>query len=385
MKKHICVITGSRSDYGLLYWTMKEINNDKKLKLTLIVTGMHLSKKFGETYKKLISDGFDINYKVHMNLSKDNQIAISYATGNSIGKFATIYKSILPDTVLLLGDRYEIFSAAIAALITNIPITHLHGGESTAGAIDDSIRHAITKMSTLHFATTHIYMKRIIRMGENKNNVYNVGSPGVEFIKRAKLLQLNELESKLKFRFNKYNLLISFHSTTREENTSKKYFSNILTVITKLKETNIIFTKTNSDYDGKIINNMIDEYVGKNKKNCISFKSMGQINYLSAMRLVDGIIGNSSSAIIEAPSLNCGVVNIGNRQAGRIRAKNVIDCKNSVSSIHSAIKKLYSKKYVSSLKKIKNPYEKKHTSKKIIKAIKSFNFKKSNLKKFEES
>ncbi|ARJ49231.1 UDP-N-acetylglucosamine 2-epimerase [Candidatus Pelagibacter sp. RS40] len=370
MKRKICIITGSRAEYGLLYWLIREVNIDKNLELQLIVTGMHLSAEFGLTYKEIEKD-FKIDMKIDMHLSSDTAEGISSSMGIAQKSFSEAYSKLKPDIIVVLGDRYEIFSAVTAAMISRIPIAHIHGGEATEGSIDEAIRHSITKMSHLHFTATEEYSKRVIQLGENPDKVFTVGGMGVENIKRLTLFTKEEFEKLIDFKLNIKNILVTFHPVTLEKNTSKKQFSEILDAIDDLKNTNIIFTKTNSDTGGKIINSMIDEYTSKNQNKSISITSMGQLNFLSALKYMDFIIGNSSSGLLEAPSLKIGTINIGDRQKGRIKAKSIIDCSPNKKSIKYAIKKAYSNEFQNLLKNIKNPYGDGCPSQKIIKILNS--------------
>jgi GDP/UDP-N,N'-diacetylbacillosamine 2-epimerase (hydrolysing) len=370
MKRKICIVTGSRAEYGLLYWLIKEVNCDQSLELQLIVTGMHLSVEFGSTYKEIEKD-FKIDKKIDMHLSSDTTEGISRSMGIAQKSFSEAYNELKPDIIVVLGDRYEIFSAASAAMISRIPLAHIHGGEATEGLIDEAIRHSITKMSHLHFTATEEYSKRVIQLGENPSKVFKVGGMGVENIHRLTLLPKEDFEKLINFKLNIKNILVTFHPVTLEKNTSKKQFSEILETIDDLKNTNIIFTKTNSDADGKIINSMIDKYTSKNQNKSIAITSMGQHNFLSALQYMDFIIGNSSSGLLEAPSFKIATINIGDRQKGRIKAKSVIDSFPNKKSIKDAIKKAYSKEFQNLLKNVKNPYGDGYPSKKIIKILKS--------------
>jgi len=371
-KRRICIVTGSRAEYGLLYWLIKEVKADKDLKLQLIVTGMHLSSEFGSTYKEIEKD-FKIDKKIDMQLSFDTSVGISRSMGIAQTSIAEAYNELKPDIVVVLGDRYEIFSAASAAMIAKIPIAHIHGGEITEGSWDDCIRHCISKMSHLHFTATEEYKNRVIQLGEHPNRVFNVGGVGIENIKRLKLLSKNELENLINFKLNKRNLLITFHPVTLDNNTSQEQFQELLDAINKLDDTNIIFTKTNSDLNGKVINKMIDGYTSGNPKKSIGFTSLGQLRYLSTLQYVDAVVGNSSSGLLEAPSFKIGTINIGDRQKGRIKAPSVINCEPKKNSILVALTELYSKKFLKILKTSINPYGDGHSSQKIIKKIKKVN------------
>ena len=370
--KKICVVTGTRAEYGLLYWLMKEIQLDKELELQLIVTGMHLSPEFGLTYKEIEKD-FKIDKKIEMLLSSDTAVGISKSMGLAQISFSEAYQDLKPDILVVLGDRYEIFSAVSAAMIAQIPIAHLHGGETTEGAFDESIRHSITKMSHLHFTAADDYKNRVIQLGENPSKVFNVGGLGIENIKRLKLLSREEFEESINFKLNKKNIIVTFHPVTLEKSTAKDQFQELLNAIDELEDTNIIFTKANSDTDGRIINQMIDEYVSKNSQKAVGFTSLGQLRYLSTLQYVDAMVGNSSSGLIEAPSFKIATINIGDRQKGRLKAKSIIDCKSDKISILDAFKKSYSDEFKKELKTIINPYGDGCSSRSIIKELKKVN------------
>lgn len=373
MKRKICVITGSRAEYGLLKPLIEEICGDPDLKLQLLVTGMHLSPEFGLTYRDIVKDGFDIDAKIDIKLDSDTSVGISKSMGLAIIGFARAYERLKPDLIVVLGDRFEIFSAASAALVSRKPIAHLYGGEVTTGSFDDSFRHSVTKMSNLHFTSTGEYRRRVIQLGENPARVFNVGAIGLDSIKKLNFLSKQELEIELGFKFNKRNLLVTFHPVTLEdESVSRSQFKNLLDVLDELKDTNIVFTKANADPGGRLINLSIDSYIRKNKDRAIAFTSLGQMRYLSAMQYVDAMVGNSSSGIIEAPSFKIGTINIGNRQQGRIRTGSIIDCKPTREVIKSAIKRLYSKEFKRKLKTVKNPYGEGKAAKKIKRILKYY-------------
>ena len=370
MKRKVCVVTGTRAEYGLLYWLLKEIEADKELQLQVIVTGMHLSPEFGLTYKEIEKE-FKINKKIEMLLSSDTSVGISKSMGLAQISFSEAYEELQPDMVVVLGDRYEIFSATSAAMIARIPIAHIHGGEKTEGAFDESIRHSITKMSHLHFTATNEYKNRVIQLGEDPSRVFNVGGMGIENIKRLELLNKKEFEKSIEFKLNSKNILVTFHPVTLENSTAKEQFKELLDAIDELEDTNIIFTKANSDTDGRVINQMIDEYVIKNSHKSIGFTSLGQLRYLSALQYVDAVVGNSSSGLAEAPSFKIGTINIGDRQKGRIKASSVIDCEPNKDSILKSFEKLYSKEFQESLKDTINPYGDGCASKKIVEVLKN--------------
>ena len=368
-RRKVCVITGTRAEYGLLYWLLKEIQNDKELELQLIVTGMHLSPEFGLTYKEIEKE-FKINKKIEMLLSSDTPVGISKSMGLAQISFAEAYDELKPDILIVLGDRYEIFSCVSAAMIAQIPIAHLHGGETTEGAFDESIRHSITKMSHLHFTAADEYKNRVIQLGENPSRVFNVGGLGIENIKRLKLLTKEEFEKSIDFKLNKKNILVTFHPVTLESSTAQEQFQELLNAVDELKDTNIIFTKANSDTDGRVINQMIDEYVVKNAHKSIGFTSLGQLRYLSALQYVDAMVGNSSSGLTEAPSFRIATINIGDRQKGRIKADSIIDCEPRKASITKVFVDIYTKNFQNALKIVNNTYGDGCASKKVIEEIK---------------
>ncbi len=370
INKKICIVTGTRAEYGLLYWLMKEIKSDKDLELQIIATGMHLSPEFGSTYNYIEEDGFVINSKVHMLLSSDTEVGITKSMGIGLVGFADAFKNLNPDLIVVLGDRYEIFAAVSAAMIAKIPVAHLHGGEATEGLIDEPIRHSITKMSHLHFTATEEYKNRVIQLGESPKRVFNVGGLGVDNINKLKLLSKQEFQESINFNLGNKNILVTFHPVTLENSSAESQFQALLDSIDELDEVKVIFTKANSDTDNKIINSMIDDYVSIHD-NAIAFKSMGQLNYLSALQFVDGVVGNSSSGLLEAPSFKIGTIDIGDRQKGRIKAKSVISCNPNKKEINSAFKYLFSKEFKNKLLQVKNPYDNGDTTNKILKKIKS--------------
>jgi len=370
-KRKICVVTGTRAEYGLLYWLMKEIESDETLELQLVVTGMHLSPEFGLTYKT-IEEEFRIDKKIEMLVSSDTAIGISKSMGLTQISFAEAYDELQPDILVVLGDRYEIFSAVSAAMIANIPIAHLDGGETTEGAFDESIRHAITKMSHLHFPCTAEYRKRVIQLGEHPDRVVNFGATGIDNIKHLKLMKKSEFEDSINFKLKKKNLIITFHPVTLENATSEEQFKVLIDSLDTLDDTLLIFTKANSDKDGRIINSMIDKYVNNNTNKSICFTSLGQIRYLSALQYVDAVVGNSSSGIIEAPSFKIATINIGDRQKGRTRTTSIIDCDNSYSSIIEAFNILYTNSFKKILISTESPYGDGNTSKAIVQVLKKY-------------
>lgn len=365
-KRTICVVTGTRAEYGLLYWILKGIQASIDLELKIIATGMHLSPEFGLTYKQIESDGFLIDRKVEMLLSSDTSTAIIKSIGLGMIGFADAYKELEPDLLLVLGDRFEIFSAVSAAMIAQIPVAHLHGGETTEGAFDEAFRHSITKMSHIHFTSTEEYRNRVVQLGEQPKHVFNVGAVGIDSIKRLKLLSKKELEEAIGFTLGKQNLLVTFHPVTLEKATAESQFKNILRALDELEETHLIFTKSNADTDGRIINRMIDDYVSMRQEKAVVHTSLGQLRYLSTIQYMDGVVGNSSSGIIEVPSFKVGTVNIGDRQLGRIKVASIIDCKPSYEGVQSALSKLFSGDFKKQIKSTVSPYGDGGVSEKII-------------------
>jgi len=379
--KKICVVTGTRAEYGLLYWLMKEIQGDEELKLQIIATGMHLSPEFGLTYKEIEKD-FQIDKKIEMLLSSDTSIGISKSMGLAQISFAEAYEELQPDIVVVLGDRYEIFSAVSAAMIARLPIAHLHGGETTEGAFDEAIRHSITKMSHLHFTATEEYKNRVIQLGEQPNRVFNVGGLGIDNIVKLPLLSKEAFEVSIDFKLNKKNILVTFHPVTLEKSTAKQQFSELLAAIDELEDTNIIFTKANSDTDGRVINSMIDEYVVKNSLKTVCFTSLGQLRYLSALQYMDMVVGNSSSGLAEAPTFKKATINIGDRQKGRTKAKSIIDCLPIKAEILNAFSTALSLSFQKTLQDVKNPYGSGGASKEIKDTIKSIDLNNITKKSF---
>lgn len=341
LKKKIGIVTGSRAEYGLLYWLMKELQSDADIELQLIVTGMHLSPEFGLTYKTIEQDGFRIDAKVEMQLSSDTPVGIAKSMGLGMIGFADALDRLRPDFLVFLGDRYEILAAATAAMVAKIPMAHIAGGDVTEGAFDEAIRHCLTKMSHLHFVTNAESLKRVRQLGENPEHIFNVGSPGLDFIKRTKLLSLPDLEKSLDFKFKKKNLLITFHPVTLEDKSSEAQVGELLAALDNLgPDTGLIFTKTNSDTDGRIINDLIDAFVAT-RSHARAYTSLGQVRYLSAISHVDAVVGNSSSGLYEAPYMMKPTVNIGDRQKGRLKAHSVINCVPLRQEIEAAIKRAY--------------------------------------------
>ncbi|MGE4352880.1 MAG: UDP-N-acetylglucosamine 2-epimerase [Oscillospiraceae bacterium] len=381
MRKNICVVTGSRAEYGLLRPLISKIRSDNALNLQIAVTGMHLSEKFGLTYREIEEDNYPIHAKIEMLQDGDGNEAMSKAIGAGIIRFAEYFSSSKPDFLIVLGDRFEIFAAATAAAVAHVPIAHIYGGESTEGAIDECFRHSITKMSYLHFTAAEQYRKRVIQMGEDPKRVFNVGSLGVENAERLKLLSKEELSCRLNFNLDKPFCLVTFHPATMENDTAGGQFSELLSAIDEMPDMNYIITKANADANGQSINKTIDEYC-KGRENTLGVASLGVLRYLSALQYCEMVIGNSSSGIIEAPAFGKPTINIGERQKGRICAGSVISCDPAQKDILRSMKLALSGKFKCKIKRMTLPYGGGDVSGKILGAIKEFLEKdKINLKK----
>ena len=367
-KRKICVVTGTRAEYGLLRWVMEGIRNSPKLELQVIATGMHLSPEFGLTFNEIEKDGFRINRKVEMLLSSDTPVGVTKSMGIGMIGFTDAFNELKPDLLLVLGDRYEIFTAVSAALVARIPAAHLHGGETTEGAFDEAFRHSITKMSHLHFVAAEEYRKRVIQLGEHPERVFLVGGLGIDNINKLNLLEKDELEKSLDFKLGKKNLMITFHPVTLEKNSSAQQMKELLEALANLNETKLIFTMPNSDTDSRIIIQMIEEFVVKHL-HARAFTSLGQLRYLSCIKYVDGVVGNSSSGLAEVPTFKKGTINIGDRQKGRLKGESVIDCEPNKKAIRNAIQKLYSLEFQAKLKTVKSPYGTGGASEAIVKTL----------------
>jgi len=368
-KRKICVVTGTRAEYGLLYWTMKRIQDEPNAELQVIATGMHLSPEFGNTYKTIENDGFTIHRKIECLLSSDTGVGISKSIGLGIISFSEAYTQLKPDIVLVLGDRFEIMGAVTAAMICRIPIAHCHGGEATEGLIDESIRHSITKMSQIHFACTEEYRNRIIQLGELPSNVYNVGGLGIENINKLNLLDRDGFEKSIDCKLKTSNYLVTFHPVTLDKYSAETQFSALINSLDKLDDSLIIFTKPNADNDGRIIIELIEEYVSKNKHKAVAFTSLGQLRYLSAIPFMTAVVGNSSSGLLEVPSFRIPTVNIGDRQRGRIKSDSVINCDPTEISIKKALDIAKSKEFRDDIKDKISPYGEINSSEIIIEKL----------------
>ncbi len=370
-KRRIAVITGTRAEYGLLRQLLLEIKQDDALQLQLIVTGMHLSPEFGLTYQLIENDDFTIDAKVEMLLSSDTGVGIAKSVGLGVLGFSVAFDRLKPDLIIVLGDRFEILAAAQVALFMKIPIAHIHGGELSVGALDDSIRHSITKMSHLHFTAAESYRQRVIQLGEDPKHVYNVGAPGIERLKKIPLLDKKQLEKVLQIEIRDQFFLVTYHPETASQNNVDRQCQALFSALDCFPDASIIITRANADEAGRQINYQIDQYASRHENRIHVYDSMGDINYLSAMQCADVVIGNSSSGIIEAPSLKTATVNIGCRQDGRLRADSVIDCAVSKESIFEAIEMALSVEFQSIVKTVMSPYDSADTTSKILDVIKS--------------
>ena len=368
MKRKICVVTGSRADYGLLRWLMQEIKEDPDLELQILATGMHLSETFGLTYKEIESDGFKINEKITVLNGDDSGLSLAKSISLGVSGCAEAFERLKPDLIIVLGDRFEIFAATTAALVSTLPVAHLHGGEVTVGAFDESFRHSITKMSHIHFVAAEEYKNRVIQLGENPELVFNVGGLGVDAMSKIKLLTKQEFEKKRGVSFSKRNLLITFHPVTLEDGSAEKQMKELLSALSELNETTLIFTLPNADTGGLVIISEIEKFV-EDHSNAYLFKSLGQVDYFSCINLVDGVVGNSSSGLTEVPSFRKGTVNIGDRQEGRLFATSVINVEPTKEEIKRGLSKLYSDSFRANLSSTENPYGSAGSASKIHKIV----------------
>ncbi len=382
--RRICIYTGTRAEYGLLAPLMKRIQEDRQLDLKVIASGMHLSSEFGLTYKLIEKDGFKIDEKIEILLSSDTSSGVCKSMGLAAVEYESALRRIQPDILVVLGDRFEVFSVVTCALVLNIPVAHIHGGEVTIGAMDDSFRHAITKMSHLHFACAEPYRQRIVQLGEHPDRVFNVGALGVENILNMPLLDESEIKKQSGINLEDKYFLVTFHPVTREGGQAGRQFYQVLEALSEdaFKDYKIIITKANADTDGRSINKIIDDFAANRKERVSVFTSMGQLRYLSAMKYASAVIGNSSSGILEAPSFKVPVINIGKRQKGRIKADNVLSCRADKKDIVKTIFKCLSKEFLLSVKQMKNPFEQSDTSYEIKEIIKNFDLSDITFKEF---
>ncbi|WP_273130290.1 UDP-N-acetylglucosamine 2-epimerase [Bacillus weihaiensis] len=369
--KKISILTATRAEYGLLKPIINKLNSVSEFDVRVVVTGAHLSPEFGLTYKEIEKDGILIDEKIEMLLSADTAAAISKSMGLAMISFADYFEKLKPDMLIVLGDRYETLAVCTVAMNQRIPIAHLYGGETTEGAVDESIRHAITKLSYLHFTSTEVYRKRVIQLGEHPDRVLSVGAVGIENIFNQQLMSKDELESSINLNLDKPYAMVTFHPVTLEDNQSEAQFQSLLDVCQKHQDMNFIFTKANADANGRIINNMIDKYIVQNG-NAIAFTSLGMTRYLSALKYSEIVIGNSSSGLLEAPSFGIPTINIGDRQKGRLQAGSVINCEPTFEGIEYALQKALSNEFQHIAKNSVNPYGDGNTSEKVIETVKDF-------------
>lgn len=369
MARRICVLTGTRAEYGLLRRVMRAIELDPDLVLQVLVTGSHLAPEFGSTYREIEADGFSITRKVEILLSADTASAIGKSIGLGVIGFADALQDLRPDLLLVLGDRFEVLAATVAALVARIPVAHLHGGEITEGAVDDAMRHAITKMAHIHFVATESYRKRVIQLGEAPERVYCVGGLGVDAIASLDLLEREALEASLGLKLRDRNLLVTFHPATLDSEPAGVQMRELLAALEAHADVGLIFTLPNADAGGRELIGLVEDFVEAHP-NAHAFASLGQLRYLSCLRHVDGVVGNSSSGLLEAPTLKTGTVNIGDRQRGRLQAASVINCAPRRDAIDAALRTLLSPAFRSGLAETVNPYGQPGASLRIVAEIK---------------
>ncbi len=381
-KRKIAIFTGTRAEYGLLYWIIKGLNDAKDIDVKLMVGGMHLSPEFGNTVNEIKRDGFKIAHSFEFLLSSETAEGISKSMGLALISACEFFERDRPDILLVLGDRYESFAVAQAAMIARIPIAHIHGGEITEGLIDEAIRHSITKMSHFHFAATEDYKNRIIQLGESPKNIFNYGAPGIDNIKKLKLLNKKDLSKKFNISFDNPYFMSTYHPVTLTENDGEKELKNLISALDAFKDYQVIISYPNADTNSRVLIEILEKYRDKNSDRVHLFQSLGQLNYLSLLKHSSLVIGNSSSGIIEAPSLKIPTIDIGDRQSGRIKGETVISCQSSINSIKKAIKKGLSKSFNEKCKKSNNPYGDGKASKKIIQSLRNIKLENILIKKF---
>ena len=374
MTARIAVFTGTRAEYGLLYWLLKDLQEDAELDLKLLVSGTHLSPEFGETFRQIESDGFTIDEKIEILLSSNSAVGTAKSMGLGVLGFADALSRLVPDALVILGDRYEALAAAQTAMILRIPVVHLHGGEITEGAYDDAIRHAITKLSYLHATSTDEYRNRVIQLGESPNRVVNVGAIGLDHIRRTNLLSISELSAQLDFEIDRPFFVVTYHPVTLGDESPEEGFNNLIGALDKFKEYQVVFTYPNADDGGRLIIPILDAYARNNNGRVLAIPSLGQLRYLSAIKHASAVIGNSSSGIIEVPAFDTPTVNIGVRQKGRLAAKSVLNAESSKESIVDTIALALSGGFKQKGEVIVNPYGQGDASGQIIKMLKGLDF-----------
>ncbi|EOW9249444.1 UDP-N-acetylglucosamine 2-epimerase [Vibrio cholerae] len=373
-KKRVAVFTGTRAEYGLLFWLLKDIQSDSELQLQLLVSGMHLSPEFGETYQQIEKDGFHIDEKIEILLSSDSAVGTAKSMGLGVLGFSDALARLKPEVFIILGDRFEALAAAQTAMILRIPVIHLHGGEITEGAYDDAIRHAITKLSYLHGTSTETYRQRVIQLGEAPERVKNIGAIGLDHLKRAQFIDVPALSQSLGFSLKQPYFLVTYHPVTLGEEAPESSFQALLDALDMYPEYQVIFTYPNADDGGRRIIPMLKAYAAQNSERVLAIPSLGQERYLSAVKYASAVIGNSSSGIIEVPAFDVPTVNIGVRQQGRLAAKSVLHCKATQIDIEKAIKTAVLRSYKADNEIIDNPYGQGDSSAQVIAMIKSLHF-----------
>lgn len=382
--RSICVYTSGRMEYGLLRGLMTDIASSDDLQLQILVSGMHLSPEFGMTVDDIRDDGFVPDEKVEILLSGDTTTAVCKSMGLALIAYGEALQRLQPDIIVVLGDRFEAFCMAAAAQICRVPVAHIHGGEITQGAIDEAFRHSITKMSHLHFASCEAYRQRILQLGESAEHVFNVGALGVENIRRTRIMSRQELAESISFNLDRAYFLVTFHPVTLEASTAKTQIEALLEALQGVSDYPVIFTKTGADTDGRVINQMIDDFVRSHDDRAVALTSLGTVRYLAAVKYSAAVIGNSSSGIVEVPSLKVPTVNIGDRQKGRVRAASVIDCRPDSRAIKTAIKRAIDPKFRRSLRATANPYEQPDTAKQIVESLRNIRLKGIIKKQFHD-
>lgn len=372
MKRTVAVFTGSRAEYGLLYWLMKDLQSSAHAQLQVIVSGMHLSPEFGETWKQIVEDGFDIDAKVEMLLSSDTPVGIVKSIGVGTLGFADALDRLRPDMLVVLGDRFEALAVVQAALIMRIPVAHLHGGEITEGAYDDAIRHAITKMAYLHFVATEPYRRRVIQMGESPERVFNVGAVGIDHLRRSPKMGIDQLRESLGFALQSPYLLVTYHPVTLLDEDPQQSFAALLDALDRFPEQQIILTYPNADNGGRSIIPLLEAYAQGQPERVLTIPSLGFRRYLSAVSMASAVVGNSSSGVIEVPAFGIPTVDIGVRQKGRLAADSVLHCEPTTSAIEQALRQALSKEFAGACKKTVNPYGQGNAAEAIMSVLESY-------------
>jgi UDP-hydrolysing UDP-N-acetyl-D-glucosamine 2-epimerase len=353
--RRICVVTTSRADYGLLRDLMRAIDDDPDLDLLVVASGMHLAPEFGLTYREIEEDGLRIDRRIDMLQSAGDETDVARSIGAGIIGFADGFAELRPDIVVLLGDRFELLSPAIAAFVARIPIAHIHGGETSQGALDEGVRHSVTKLASFHFPATETYRRRIVQMGEDPGRVFAFGAPGLDGLRHLTLLTRTELEERLGFSLRSPVAIVTYHPVTLEHGSARRRVDALFSALTQVG-VRAVFTKANADDEGRLINQKIAAFCASRPSDYRLFDNLGQLVYLSCLRHVDMMVGNSSSGLIEAPSFELPVVNIGDRQLGRQRAANVIDVGATAAEIAAGIRTALSPKWRAGLAGMVNPY-----------------------------